>query len=89
MGEKIKKDWYNGQKGKYEDKMIFDTLSKKFFFNFANVNIRYSPMQNYNSQQSCVFTRRDSFCILIIGAQFRSDRSKICSMTLKSIKKGV
>jgi hypothetical protein len=26
MGEKIKKDWYNGQKGKYEDKMILDTL---------------------------------------------------------------
>lgn len=27
--------------------------------------------------------------LVIIGAQFRSDRSRICSLTLKSIKKGV
>ena len=68
--------------------MICDGFTKKIFFNFEIKIIRYSPISQYKGHNFEYLQEGILFVSLIIIGQSRLDKSKICSMSMKPIKKG-
>jgi len=68
--------------------MICDGFIKKILFYFEIMIIIYSPISQQKGHNFEYLQEGIHFVSLIIIVHPRSYRSKICSMTMKPIKKG-
>jgi len=70
LGCRVQKSLHNAQKGKYGGKMICEPFTKKNFFNFENMIIKYSPIRQHKGHNFAYLQEGIFFVSLFFAHNF-------------------